>query len=197
MKPVPVPYNRDFYKEKPVRDEVFNIYRRQFAYDKGELNPVVESKDESSEYWRKEKISFNAAYGNERVAAYLFLPKTGAPPYQTVVYFPGTQALSLRTSEDLAISSFDFILKSGRAVLYPVYKSTYERGDGFDLTAPLNSFRDHVIFWVKDLGRSIDYLETPGGHRQPENRLSGGQPGSHARNCPSSLGGKDQGLCPS
>jgi formylglycine-generating enzyme required for sulfatase activity/cephalosporin-C deacetylase-like acetyl esterase len=160
MKSVPLPYTRDFYKEKPVTDEVFNIYRRQFAYDKGELDPVVESTDESSEYWKKEKISFNAAYGNERVTAYLFLPKKGTSPYQTIVYFPGAQVLSLRSSQDLGMSVVDYIIKSGRAVLYPVYKSTYERGDGFDLTSPMNSFRDHVIFWVKDLARSIDYLET-------------------------------------
>jgi serine/threonine protein kinase/formylglycine-generating enzyme required for sulfatase activity/cephalosporin-C deacetylase-like acetyl esterase len=161
MKPVPLPYTRDFYKEKPVSDEVFNIYRRQFAYDKGELNPVVESTDESSEYWKKEKISFNAAYGNERVTAYLFLPRKGAPPYQTIVYFPGASALRLRTSEDLEMGSVDYIIKSGRAVLYPIYKSTYERGDGFDLaSSTMNSWRDHVIFWVRDLARSIDYLET-------------------------------------
>ena len=161
MKPVPIPYTRDFYKEKPVTDDVFNIYRRQFAYDKGELNPVVESTDESSEYWKKEKISFNAAYGNERVTAYLFLPKKSTSPYQTIAYFPGTEALSLRSSQDLGMSVVDYIIKSGRAVLRPVYKSTYERGDGFDLaSATMNSIRDHVIFWVKDLARSIDYLET-------------------------------------
>jgi len=162
-KPVLLPYVRDFYKAKPVSDEVFHIYKRLYAYDKGELNPVVESTDESSEYWRKEKISFNAAYGKERVAAYLFLPKHGAPPYQTVIYFPGAQALTLRSSEDLQMSSVDYIIKSGRAVLYPIYKSTYERGDGFNLIPPnftVNSLRDHIIFWVKDLGRSIDYLET-------------------------------------
>jgi len=161
MKPVPLPYTRDFYKEKPVSDEVFNIYKRQLAYDKGELDSVVESTDESSDYWKKEKISFNAAYGNERIAAYLFLPKKGAPPYQTIIYFPGAQALSLRSSEDLGMSHIDFIIKSGRACLYPVYKSTYERGDGFDLaSSTLNVWRDHLIFWVKELGRSIDYLET-------------------------------------
>jgi cephalosporin-C deacetylase-like acetyl esterase len=93
--------------------------------------------------------------------AYLFLPRKGVPPYQTIVYFPGATALSLRTSEELEIGLFDYILKSGRAVLYPVYKSTYERGDGFDLASlTLNSWRDHLIFWVKDLGRSIDYLES-------------------------------------
>ena len=46
--------------------------------------------------------------------------------------------------------------------MFPVYKSTYERGDGLNNAAPnaSSTYRDHVIAWSKDLGRSIDYLET-------------------------------------
>ena len=42
--------------------------------------------------WRMETVSFRAAYGNERVTAYLFLPDNAKPPFQTVVYFPGSTA---------------------------------------------------------------------------------------------------------
>ncbi len=61
----------------------------------------------------------------------LFLPKKFAPPYQTIIYFPGG-AITLRSSDDsmMAIWVIDFIIKSGRAVLYPVYKGTLERQDG-------------------------------------------------------------------
>jgi dienelactone hydrolase len=54
------------------------------------------------------------------------------------------------------------MLKSGRAVLFPVYKSTYERGDGYesDSSEETIAYRDHVIMWVKDLRRSVDYLAT-------------------------------------
>jgi cephalosporin-C deacetylase-like acetyl esterase len=43
-----------------------------------------------------------------------------------------------------------------------VYKSTYERGDEVhsDHPSTTNRWRDHMIVWSKDLGRSIDYLET-------------------------------------
>jgi len=154
--------SRDYSKEEPVSDETFRIYRSFYSYDKTELNTVVESVDESSEFWRKEKVSFDAAYGNERVVAYLFLPRNGVPPYQTVVYFPGAGALRQRSSENLRLRPFDFIVRAGRAVIYPVYKSTYERGDG--LVSPPSSMsiylRDRVIQRSKDLGRSIDYLET-------------------------------------
>jgi dienelactone hydrolase len=54
------------------------------------------------------------------------------------------------------------MLKSGRAVLWPIYKGTYERQDGMQTYFPNTSirYRDWVIQWAKDLGRSIDYLET-------------------------------------
>jgi len=56
----------------------------------------------------------------------------------------------------------DFILKSGRAVLWPLYKGTYERGDDLKWYFPdtSTSYRDHVIQCSKDLSRSIDYLES-------------------------------------
>lgn len=56
----------------------------------------------------------------------------------------------------------DFILKSGRAFIWPIYKGTYERGDGLksDYQNETNFYKEHVIQWGKDLERSIDYLET-------------------------------------
>ena len=131
-----------------------------FAYDRSELNSKIESV-EDSEFWKKEKINFDAAYGNERVPAYLFLPKTAAPPYQTVIFFPGANVRRATSSRQLeSMSRLDFIIKSGRAVLYPIYQGTYERRPR-DAGTPIGlQRRDQVIQWSKDLGRSIDYLET-------------------------------------
>jgi hypothetical protein len=89
----------DFYQVQPVSDPVFQVYREQFSYDKTELADKIEWKKESSEGWTQEKITFNAAYDNERVIVYLFLPKSGTPPYQTVIYFPGSAAVAQRSSE--------------------------------------------------------------------------------------------------
>jgi cephalosporin-C deacetylase-like acetyl esterase len=154
---------RDFSKEKPVPDSVFRIYRATYSYDRTDLAASVESVDDKEEHWRKEKVVFNAAYGGEKVMAYLFLPRGVAAPYQTVVYFPGSNALQTRSSESLGgMAWFDFVIRSGRAVMYPIYKSTYERGDELtsDVATATSLYRDHVIMWSKDLGRSIDYLAT-------------------------------------
>jgi serine/threonine protein kinase/formylglycine-generating enzyme required for sulfatase activity/cephalosporin-C deacetylase-like acetyl esterase len=153
---------RDFKHEKPVSDELFRVYKSLYSYDKTPLHAIIESVDETEE-WKKEKISFAAAYGNERISAYLFLPKKSRPPFQTIVYFPGSYAIDVRSSSTPPDTMlFDFIIKSGRAVIFPVYKGTFERGDDLKSDNPnlTSSWRDHVIMWSKDMGRSIDYLET-------------------------------------
>jgi cephalosporin-C deacetylase-like acetyl esterase len=153
---------RDYLHEKPASDQQFAIFRRMYMYDKSDLNPVIESEDKSENYWIKQKITYNAAYGNERIIAYLFLPKSFKPPFQTVVYFPGSSALNMLSSKSLlGLMNIDFIIKNGRAVLYPVYKGTYERQ--YEMSGKTNndiSDREHLIQWYKDLARSIDYLET-------------------------------------
>ncbi len=153
---------RDFIREKPASDDIFRAYTSLYAYDKTALNSAVESVDDSSETWRREKVSFDAAYGKERITAYIYLPKKGHPPYETALYFPGSNAIDTRSSQDLHLWGIDFLLRSGRAIVYPIYKSTYERGDDLktDIQAKTAFYRDHVFDWYKDLARTIDYLET-------------------------------------
>ncbi|MCH7876017.1 MAG: SUMF1/EgtB/PvdO family nonheme iron enzyme [Gemmatimonadetes bacterium] len=148
---------------EPASDELFEAYRSQYSYDPTPLEPVTEALDESPTYWRKEKVSFNAAYGGERVTVYLFLPANIEPPYQAVVYWPYSGAILQPSSDNLSyLSAFDFVIKSGRAVVYPVYKGSYERNPGVTTWVPNTSrfYADHIIQAVQDLMRSVDYLES-------------------------------------
>jgi alpha-beta hydrolase superfamily lysophospholipase len=61
-------------------------------------------------------------------------------------------------SANLDIGSFEFIVRSGRAVLYPVYQGTFERKAGVQRGAA--GYRDMNIQWGKDFFRAVDYLET-------------------------------------
>lgn len=143
---------------EPVNDAIFEAYRRMYAYDRTILSAEVEARDDSSPHWRKETVSFRAAYGDERVIAHLFLPRNARPPYQVVVWFPGNDVFFLPEGEALASPYlFDFIPRSGRALVYPVYKGTYERHVPFSF-AP-NEWRDMIVMWSKDLSRTVDYLE--------------------------------------
>ena len=125
------PQTRDYSSERPLPDRVFRVFKSLYSYDNTPLRAAAESTRQTND-WKLEKISYNAAYGNERIIAYLFLPNKGSVPFQTVVYFPGAAAIFQRSSDnEPQLEEFDFIIKSGRAVLFPVYKGTFERGDDY------------------------------------------------------------------
>jgi serine/threonine protein kinase/dienelactone hydrolase len=164
----PIEYRKrtDYSKIDPVSDDIFTVYKNQFLYDKTDLDAKVEERDDSPDDWIMETVSFNAAYGNERITAYLYLPENATPPYQTIIYFPGAGAI---TKKDLGKASWtiwfiDYFMKNGRAVMLPVYKGTSFRNDGLTIEMSnvnqSHQFTEWLIAWTKDFSRSIDYLET-------------------------------------
>jgi dipeptidyl aminopeptidase/acylaminoacyl peptidase len=149
--------SRDYSKERPASDEAFKIYQSLYAYDRTPLNATVEALSDDSPYWRREKITIDAAYGKDRVPAFLFLPRNAAPPFQTVVFFPAGQAFTTRSTAYLETRQVQFLIQSGRAVLYPVYRGTFDR---WIETRGERENRDQNIMDVKDFNRAVDYLET-------------------------------------
>ncbi len=60
-------------------------------------------------------------------AAYLFLPKNAAPPIRRLCSFQAPTGGKCRRAPASNLNTFEFIIRSGRALLYPVYQGTYER----------------------------------------------------------------------
>jgi hypothetical protein len=110
-------------------DKTFQVYLSLHSYNKEELKANIESIDNtSSQFWAKEKVTFQAAYGNERMIADLYLPKNAEPPYQTVLFFPGSSTLTLEALDPYEVRIVEFMVRSGRAVIIPAYKGMLERG---------------------------------------------------------------------
>lgn len=153
--------SRDFSKFKPASDAVFRAYGALYAYPKTPLHAESEGIVHETADWREEKVSFDAAYNGERMSAYLFLPKRAKPPYQTILFFPSArvQFLPPNSNELGDIQFFDYILQSGRAVMYPVYQETYERRIK-DFSPGASQEVLLTTEWYKDASRSLDYLDT-------------------------------------
>ena len=153
---------RDYSKERPVSDAIFASFSRQFIYDKTPLHATVDRSMEG-EAWKADVVSIDAGYNNERLVLYVFLPKTYSAPLQPVVFFSGSNGFHESKFEPTLINSrLLFIMKSGRALIFPIYKGTYERQDDLksDLQEQTVRYKDHVIMWGKEYSRTIDYLET-------------------------------------
>ena len=159
--PVPRAFT-DYAKVTTVTDAVFAGYRQQFDYDAIPLDAKVELRDTTPEQWNLERVSFTAAYGGERMSAWLHLPKKGKGPFQAVVYYPGSGVIFQRSSATTREAGASFVVRTGRVFVLPILKSTYERGDSLNSDTPTPSifWRDHVVMWGKDYRRTLDYLST-------------------------------------
>ena len=143
----------------PVDDDTYRLYAALHRYDKQPLDSRVERTDDSSPYWRRETVSFTAAYANDRVLAHLFLPKKARPPYSVVVVMGGSTIMdALKRIEEFDYP-FEFIIRSGRAVVIPAFFGTLERGPT-PFVLPPNQQQDRALKFSMDLGRTLDYLET-------------------------------------
>ena len=159
----PIPgLRRDFRSVRPVDDDTYRGYLSLYDYDRTPLNTTIVTRDTTPPDWVREDIEFDLGGSAPRMWAVLFLPKRVRTPLQTVVHWPASDAFILRDRRNLSMANFDFIVRSGRAVLYPIYEHTYGRGSsiGEDHPAMTIAHRDQVLRWAKELRRSIDYLAT-------------------------------------
>jgi len=150
-----------------ISEEQFEVFKAYYDYDRFELQDTVLSKRENEKGWIFEKVLFDAAYDNERMIAYLFLPTNTDPPYQSVIYGPGSNVLGVEKSDDLEnffeFSAFcEFLVRNGRAVIFPIFKGSFERREERSLFANpgTHQYTTNLTRVIKDYRRSLDYLET-------------------------------------
>jgi dienelactone hydrolase len=153
---------RDYNTARPVDDATFRGFLALYDYDHTPLNALVASRDTTHADWVREDIEFDVPGSAERMWAVLFLPKRTQAPYQTVVVWPASDAFILRDRRNLSMTYVDYLVRSGRAVLYPIFEHTYGRGTSMqsDVVTATIEHRDQMLRWVREMRRSIDYAVT-------------------------------------
>ena len=154
--------HRDYAVERPATDDVYRGFTSFYDYDRTPLNPKLDYRDTTHEHWIRERVSFDAAYGGERMAAVLFIPKRGKPPWQTVVAMGGSANLYTQSDSGINTLLLDFLVKGGRLVVWPVFKGMFDRNIGLVTDSPqeTSAYRDLMVMMVKDARRTVDYLAT-------------------------------------
>jgi dienelactone hydrolase len=158
---------RSFGARSNMTDAEFGFYRRLFEYDRTPLEARVDGRG-AADSFRWERVSFDAPYGGERMWAYILLPKSGAGPFEPVLYWSHAGELSARSFDPLHWSFQNFVgflPGSGRALVFPVLAGMFERGDTssrWQTPRKTAAYRDITIQQIKDLRRTVDYLETRG-----------------------------------
>lgn len=133
-----------------------------YRYDKtaieGRTTEVIETPD-----WRRERIEYPGG-NDDKVVAYLYLPRNAAPPYQVITYLPAGDVFGgfITLHEHVEVFAAPQI-KAGRAVFAIALAGFRERPYPPDRQAvPMVSvrFRDILVNQTRDMQRGLDYLET-------------------------------------
>ena len=176
--PFAFPAIRDLRSQEPVSDEVFEVYRDQFAYDPSPLNAVVESGEESPRGWIREKVSYDAPYGSERIVGYLPLHR----PRRPLPHLPGDlPALRPGPGRDPRGCTDPGVLGLHGATGPGLHAVRGLPGDpGGHRHGPTGLLRDELGRLGGDHdpgGGRTDPGERPPGGRDPAVRVPGGPPG--------------------
>jgi len=161
----PAPPPIEFYK--PLDEAAYKLYTTQFSYGRRDLNPKTIYTDETHPDWIKEKVSIDVGYNNERMDVVIFKPKNVYNSVSSVIVYPGLNYF--RNPPDIdeidpGEYGLDFIIKSGRALVWPAFKGSLNRMVDAAIAQPttedqIRQFREMMVDWRVDTGRIIDYIE--------------------------------------
>jgi dienelactone hydrolase len=137
-------------------DDVFEAFVRNFEQGDTALRATIEGETPISD-WTRQKITFDRGDG-ERVGLYLYLPDTDASRYPAVVYWPSAMAFNQDSPPENM--HLDFLVRRGWAVALVVLERTFDRRLVPAVALDAVAYRDVMIRRVRELRRTIDYLET-------------------------------------
>ena len=112
-----------------VSDDVFRAYKLLYAYPKTPLNAKVEGVVEGNRRLARRESHLRRRLRRRTDVSVSVSAEDVRPPYQTVLFFPSARVIyaSATAGTSAIIKFFDYVVQSGRAVMYPVYEDTYER----------------------------------------------------------------------
>jgi hypothetical protein len=157
------PKDPSFYK--PMNDEVFNVYSRNFEVSSEPLNAKVLYVDDSHPLWIKERVQIAVGYNNEVMDVLIFRPKNSFGPSAPIVFHPGSNYYTTPPDIDEVNPGefgLDFIIKSGRTIVWPAWKGSLNRMPPRSSSPEeaLRRFRDLFRYWVSDTSKTLDYISS-------------------------------------
>jgi DNA-binding winged helix-turn-helix (wHTH) protein len=142
-------------------------YRAEYAYEAGAVTARAVSKEFSVDDhdWIRERYVFESNVLTEPLPVLVFRPRESAEPLQPVIFLPpGDSYQGSFPSDDIDITRYgiDFVVRNGRALVWPIIAGTHERPRPRDRPTPaqlIERWRDLKRVRRQEIGAVIDFLE--------------------------------------
>ena len=149
----------------PIDDAGYEILRTQLEYETLPANFEVETISKT-ERVAHERTTLSYPNG-ETLTVHLIRPLDAKKPTQAVILVPGADQFATQQLTDIETYNPELnqlVTDSGRTLVWPVLYGSNERFAGVASTLSPGEhslfFRDAQCEWRKDLGRTIDWLES-------------------------------------
>jgi dienelactone hydrolase len=137
----------------------FQTFLAHYGYDRRPANPRVAEVLETAD-WTRERVWLDGVTGDS-ILVYLYLPRQGVPPLQTLVFAPGVNVFFGDRVSEAAERILGGVIRAGRAVLAPVLRGMTERETTEGLPAsPSVRFRDLMVRHATEIRLAMDWVET-------------------------------------
>ena len=144
----------------PVDRATFESLLDFYRYDPVQPRPRVTEVVEA-DGWTRERIWIDGAEGDS-VLLYFWAPRNVEPPYQTMVFVPGSSVFFLETLPGDLEWTIGPAIQAGRAAVAVVMQGMLERPlppGSIDPAPPSVGFRDLMVRHATELRLAIDYAE--------------------------------------
>ena len=150
----------------PTRDE-FADYMEGFAYAPGSISPAAAEQVSVTEEqdWIRERYVITSEALSDALPVLVFRPRESAGQLQPVIFLPpGDSYQRSFPSADIDITRYriDFVVRSGRALVWPIIAGTHERQLPRNRPRP-NNLAERWLNVKRDrrneIGAVIDFLE--------------------------------------
>jgi tRNA A-37 threonylcarbamoyl transferase component Bud32 len=142
----------------PVDRATFQGLLDFYRYDPVPPRPRV-SEVVETDGWTRERIWIDGAEGDS-VLLYFWAPRAAEPPYQTMVFVPGSSVFITETLPNDVEWTIGPAIQAGRAAVAVVMQGMLERSlpwEAIDPAPPSVGFRDLMVRHATELRLAIDY----------------------------------------
>ena len=157
--------NIDIEKINPVSDEAYNLLVSSNTHTLTDIR-ATETKVDLPNGDSAIRVEIDYPTSDEKLPLYLLVPENAKPPYQTLIWMGGVNALGSETNDSLFefdMKATKFLVQSGRLIVMPIWTDTFERntrGFGPQSFQTQSIARELLRNWKKDFSYVLDYLQT-------------------------------------
>jgi len=155
-------FQRNFDDLDDVSDEVFEVYKSQFDYNKP-LNSKTTNIENFQEGYTAQKFELETTYeSDEKLTGYIVFSNKFKNKYDPVIVFPNAGSIGNNNDSGFPNLGLKHLLDEGYAIIHPMYYNTFNREKTIRTfwASDSNDYKDAIIKIGQDYKRTLDYIES-------------------------------------